>query len=149
MSDWSLIAILENASDEYTPEALAIAREEATTRGGIEFLKEKIFRLHPGTIDTVRQGKVPTEIPGQSNEILDRLKRFYHVIVLAAYIVFELIIGGSLWFYWLCVFVMIAFWVRVLIRARRLTPEEEYADIAREIARYPEKNDQTLNEEKP
>jgi hypothetical protein len=132
MSDESLLTIIEDKSAEYTSDALAFADEEASRRGGIEFLNQKIQQSHPVPSDSGTQTARPSEIPDQSSEILARLKKFYWVFVLTAYGLFMYVLDGSLWVYWLCVFVMIGFWIRVMIRARTRTPEEEYAEIARE-----------------
>ncbi len=136
MSDESLLAIVENKSDEYTPDAVALTNEEISRRGGIEVLKQKVLQSPAIPPDTRPQDTRTPEIPDQSNEIVARLKRFYWVLVLAGYGLFVYVIRGSLWFYWLCVFVMIAFWIRVLINARKLTVEEEYAEIAKEMAKH-------------
>jgi hypothetical protein len=66
---------------------------------------------------------------------------------LVAYGLFLYVIRGSLWLYWLCVFAMIAFWIRVLINARKLTPEEEYAEIAKEMEKHPPKDSPTSEDE--
>jgi hypothetical protein len=99
--------------------------------------------------DSLPQDTLAPEIPDQSNEIVARLKKFYWVPVLVAYGLFLYVIRGSLWFYWLCVFAMIAFWIRVLINARKLTLEEEYAEIAREMAKHPPNDEKPLNDQGP
>lgn len=147
MSDESLLAIVESKSVDYTTEALEIANAEIAGRGGIEILRKKVLQSHAESPDTSLQKAHSPEIPSQSNEIVARLKKFYGVLVFAAYVLFMLVIGGSLWLYWLCVFVMIAFWIRVMINARRLTPEEEYAENVREMAKHPPNGDQPLNEQ--
>jgi hypothetical protein len=146
MPDESLLAILENAPQEYTPEALAFANEEVSRRGGMELLKERVQQIHVAQSDVHTQRELPSVITDSTNEVAARLKKFYWIPVLAAYAFFMYIIRESLWFYWLCVFVMLAFWIRVLINARKLTPEEEYAEIAREMAEHPKTNS---TDEKP
>ncbi len=138
MPDESLLAILENTTQEYTPEALAFANEEVSRRGGIELLKEKVQQTLVKQSDLHSQHQLPIDSTDSSTEVAARLKKFYWIPVLAAYIVFVYVIRESLWLYWLCVFVMIAFWIRVFINARKLTPEEEYAEIAKEMAKHPE-----------
>jgi hypothetical protein len=150
MSDETLIAIVENNSDEYTPDALAFARKEVSRRGGIEFLKERLLQVRD--LPPAEISQEPETSADDSGEIGNRLKKSYWVFVLAAYILFIYVIRGSLWVYWLCVFVMIAFWIKIFINAKKLTPEEEYAEIAKEMAKHPPKDDQHLNdhhEEKP
>jgi hypothetical protein len=133
MSDESLLAIIENKSSEYTPDALALVIAEISSRGGIEFLKQKVVQSPPFSTDDRVQEESPPEKSDPSDEIQARLKRFYWLFVLVAYGLFMYVVDGSLWVYWLCVFVMIGFWVRVMIRARTRTPEEEYSEIAREM----------------
>jgi hypothetical protein len=135
MSDESLLAIIEHNPDDYVPEALLIVGEEVTRRGGIEFLKQKVLQTPAVSQIASAPGEFPPEIADQSDEIVARLKKLYPLFVVAAYVVFEYIIGGSLWLYWMCVFAMIGFWIRVMIKARRLTPEEEYKEIAEELAK--------------
>ena len=135
MPDEALIAIVEKISEEYTPDALAFAYEEIERRGGMDVLKERVGQAGPSrSAEQVANRDVP-QLAEASNDLLDRIKKFYWVFVTAGYGVFEWIVGGSWWFYWLCLFVMIGFWIRVWIRARTLTPDEEYAEIAREEAK--------------
>jgi hypothetical protein len=147
MSDESLLAIIEIRSGEYTSDALAFADEEASRRGGIEFLKQKIQQSHLVPSGSGTQTARPSETPDQSSEILARLKKFYWVFILAAYGLFMYVLDGSLWVYWLCVFVMIGFWIRVMIRARTRTPEEEYTEIAEEMKKQQADVDKPLHDQ--
>jgi hypothetical protein len=150
MSDESLLAIVENKSDEYTPDALALTNEEISRRGGIESLMQRVQQSREEKQDSPPQETHRPQIPDQSNEVVARLKRFYWVPVVVAYGLFLYVIRGSLWLYWLCVFAMIAFWIRVLINARKLTPEEEYAEIAKEMEKHADsvaKGEQQLDDQ--
>ena len=148
MSDESLLAIVENKPDDYTADALAFVEEAIASRGGVVALKQRVRQSHPESSESHSHELHPARLAAPPNEIVARLKRFYLMIVFAAYDLFMLAMGGSLWFYWLCVFAMIASFIRVLIRARRLTVEEEYEEIAREMAKHPESatDDQPFNE---
>ncbi|HEY6951710.1 MAG TPA: hypothetical protein VI758_04845 [Bacteroidota bacterium] len=147
MSDESLLAIVEHKPDDYVSEALLIVNEEVARRGGVEFLKQKVLRSPAVSKTPSVSGELQPEMRDQSNEIIDRLKKLYPLLVIAAYFVFEYIIGGSLWLYWMCVFAMIGFWIRVMIKARTLTPEEEYKEIAEELAKHPESEDRPMNDQ--
>ena len=138
MSDEALLTIIENKPDDYTADTLAIVEKEIAARGGLEVLKQNVQHSIFEPTESHHREVNPHEPPSQSNELVTRLKKFYLLLVLAAYVLFSLVIHWSLWFYWLCVFAMIAFYIRVLINARRLTPDEEYEEIAREKARHPD-----------
>ena len=149
MPDESLLAVAANTTEEYTPDAVALANEEIVRRGGIEFLNRRVAQHHVIPEVGGSQEVRPPEIPDQSDDVFSRLKRFYWVFVCVAYGLFVYVIRGSLWLYWLLVFAMIAFWIGVWIRSRRLTPEEEYAEIAKDLANHPEKDNKQVNFEDP
>jgi hypothetical protein len=138
MPDETLLSIMENKPDDYTAGAIALVEEEIFARGGLEVLKRKVRQFRSESPESRHPETQPPELHAESNELLDRLKKFYLVLVFVAYVLFLYVIRGSLWFYWFCVFGLIAFFIRVLIRARRLTPEEEYEEIAKEIAKHPD-----------
>jgi hypothetical protein len=135
MPDETLLSIIENKPDDYTADALAFVKEELSARGGLEVLKQKVQQSRSESQESRHPETHPPELHAESNELLDRMKKFYLVLVFVAYVLFLYVIRGSLWFYWFCVFGLIAFFIRVLIRARRLTPEEEYEEIAKEMAK--------------
>lgn len=54
LSDSDLLEVLNSKSDEYTPEAIAIARDVATQRGGGERLAEKKRTERSARVDRIR-----------------------------------------------------------------------------------------------
>jgi len=113
LTDNALLDMVEGQSTEYTAEARAMIDEEIAKRGGIEVVKEKAKQ---------------SEKPLQSKDDLDRLKKFFFVTVIAACGLFIFAVKGSYWFYWLCLFAMIAGLLAVLFKPK-YNPEDEIKEL--------------------
>ncbi len=82
-------------------------------RGGLEALKERVSHA---------------ENSGDSKEDLARLKRFFIVAVIAACGLFIFALNGSSWFYWICLFALVAALFGVLFNPRP-NPEDEIKEL--------------------
>jgi hypothetical protein len=120
LTDQALLEIVESKSEQFTPEALETIHIEVANRGGLEALKLK-----------VEESRARQNIsPGEKHIIL---KRSYPVIVLVAYGLFMYAINASLWFYWLCLFALIAALFAVLFKPP-FNPEDEIKELSARIA---------------
>ena len=115
MTDEALLGMIENKSEDFTPEALAIINAEVAHRGSLEALRSK-----------VEESRKQQTLPQVGSLVL--LKRFYPVLVLISYGLFMYSIHASLWFYWLCLFALIASLFAVLFK-----PPFNPADEIREL----------------
>ncbi len=116
MTDEALLARVENKSEEFTPEALSIIDAEIARRGGLEALKRKVEESRHS------RGSAP-------DESLRLLKRAYPAIVLIAYGAFMYAIRASLWFYWLCLFLLVASLFALLFKPP-FNPEDEIKELS-------------------
>ncbi len=115
MSDEALLRKVESGSEEFTAEAFELINAEVTNRGGRENLKLAVEETR------ARQKLLP-------RQDLALLKRFYPVVVLVAYGFFMYAINASLWFYWLCLFTLVASLFAVLFRPP-FNPEDEIKEL--------------------
>ncbi len=113
LRDDALLRISESTQSEYTPEARTIIDAEVSLRGGLEALKERVSLA---------------EKTGQSKEELARLRRFFIVAIIAACALFIFALNGSSWFYWICLFALIAALFGVLLSPRP-NPEDEIEEL--------------------
>jgi hypothetical protein len=128
LSDEEILAMVQTRPEEYTPEALAVINEEVVKRGGLQSLKEKAGKSR--SEDQTTQGGTSTLPPElqDSNEIAAKLRRLYPLYVAAAYGLFMYAINGSLWFYWLLLFALIAAFFAVLFRPP-FNPQDEIKEL--------------------
>jgi hypothetical protein len=113
LTDDALLAIARTAHDQFTPEALAFVNEEVLRRGGLDALSERVSAA---------------EKQNAPNDETVRLKRFLLVAVIAACGLFILALNGSSWFYWICLFALIAALFAVLFNPP-VNPEIEVKDL--------------------
>ena len=111
--DEVLLRIAEGTQSEYTPEARTIIEAEVSKRGGVEALKERVDQ---------------SEKPEQSNEDLVRRRKFFIVAMIAACGLFIFVLNGSSWFYWVCLFALVAALFAVLFNPP-VNPEEEIKEM--------------------
>ena len=116
MSDESLLGRVEKNEGDFTLEAWLIIDAEVMKRGGLDALKQKV----------AESGSPPVAVSTESPSFL---RRFYPLAVLVAYGSFMYAIDASLWFYWLCLFALIASLFALLFRPP-LNPEDEIAELA-------------------
>jgi hypothetical protein len=120
MSDEALLERVENRSQEFTPEAQQLINTEVANRGGLEAVRRK-----------VEESRASQKL--QPFENLAILKRLYPVVVLITYGLFMYAINASLWFYWLCLFALIASLFAVLFRPP-FNPEDEIKELTSRAA---------------
>ena len=113
MRDDALLRISESGPSEYTAEARALIEAEVGKRGGPEALKEQVS--HAGET-------------GKSREELARLRRFFVANVMGACGLFIFALNGSSWFYWICLFALIAVMFAVLFNPPA-NPEDEIKEL--------------------
>ncbi len=115
MSDESLLERADRKAEEVTPEASAMIESEVAGRGGLELLRQRVedsgTRPHQTTAENLRF-----------------VKRLYPVVVLLAYGFYMYAIRASLWFYWLCLFALVASLFVVLFRPP-FNPEDEIKEL--------------------
>lgn len=122
LSDDALFEMIEKKSGEYTPDALAMINAEVAKRGGVDALKESVERA---------------EKAQPANEDISTLKKFFFVTIIAACGLFIFALNGSYWFYWICLFAMIASMFAVLFRPK-YNPEDEIKELLGKVPADPD-----------
>ncbi len=113
MRDDALLRISDSPETEYTPEARRIIEAEINMRGGLEALRERVNHA---------------EQPDQSIEELARVRRFLIITVIAGCGLTIFAFNGSSWFYWICLFALIAALFTVLFNPPA-NPEDEIKEL--------------------
>ena len=118
ISDAALLEMVGKGSDEYTREARAMIDAEVSRRGGIDALKEKT------------KGAETSQPAGEDRTTV---RRVFLVAVFAACALVIYLLDGSFWFYWVCLFALIASWFGVLFLPRH-NPEDELNEMLSKAA---------------
>ncbi len=126
LSDDSLLDMVESHAGDYTKDALEIIHDEIVRRGGIESVRLNAEKLRKEQ----EAGAGPSVGSAQRVALL---RRFYPVLVIAAYGSFMYVIQASLWFYWLFLFILIAWLFTSLLRPP-FKPEDEIKELLSKAA---------------
>ena len=118
ISDQALLEMVEKKPDVYTREAGEMIEAEVSRRGGMEALKERV--------------KTAQKVSPSGDEQLVRWRVFLVAVFTGCGLLIYLL-HGSYWFYWVCLFALIAAWFGVLFLPRH-SPDDELKEMLTKAA---------------